>query len=98
MKVRVKKKIQAKNSEQPLSRFKKFISRIYSDELLLQRLLDMWNADTGTSHMIAFLEGHSNIYSLVLIDVKKVLADAELKLTDFVKTDEAYKNIEVTIN
>jgi|TARA_R100000005_G_C4979489_1_gene189673 hypothetical protein len=97
MKVRVKKKIQARNSEHTLSRFKKFISRIYSDELLLQRLLDMWNVDTGTSHMIAFLEGHSNIYSLVLIDVRKVLADAELKLRDFVKADEAYKNIEVTI-
>ena len=95
---RVTLKVKAKSVEVPLAKFRPQLSKIYSDELLLQRLLDIWDDSIATSHMLAFLEGHSNIYSLVLIDIEKVLDDAKGKLKNFNKEDAEYSNIKTTID
>ena len=55
MSCRVDLKIKADNEEVTLAKFRPKLSKIYSDELLLQRLLDMWDDKIATSHMLAFL-------------------------------------------
>ena len=47
--------------------------KIYSDEMLLQRLLNKWDDDIATRHMIDFLEGGDNIHSIVLINLNSAL-------------------------
>ena len=96
-KVTIRKKIEAKSLQLTLDELRENFGKIYSDELLLQRLLNIWDDVIATDHMIAFLEGHSNIYSLVLINVVTALDDAKNKLRDFTKEDTQYANIEDTI-
>ena len=97
-KVTIKKKINAVNTQLILNKLRKKFGKIYSDELLLQRLLDVWDDVIATNHIIAFLEGHSNIYSIVLIDILSALADARGRLKDFTKEDPQYNNIKETVD
>tara|TARA_A100001515_G_C4578576_1_gene212250 strand:+ start:70 stop:1614 length:1545 start_codon:yes stop_codon:yes gene_type:complete len=92
------KKIKAKSQEQPLDVLRKMFGKIYSDEELLQRYLEEWNKKTSSDHMVAFLEGHSNIYSIVLVNILSVLEDCHNKQSEFEKGEDEYKNIQDTIN
>ena len=62
----IDRKIIASNKELELSKIQPYFGKIYSDEMLLQRFLNEWDDNIATDHMVAFLDGHSNIYSLVL--------------------------------
>ena len=92
------KKIKAKSQEQPLDVLRRMFGKIYSDEELLQRYLEEWNKKTSSDHMVAFLEGHSNIYSIVLVNILSVLKDCHDKQNEFEKGEDEYKNIQDTIN
>tara|TARA_Y100000310_G_scaffold283182_1_gene304979 strand:- start:17307 stop:18872 length:1566 start_codon:yes stop_codon:yes gene_type:complete len=96
--VRIRKKIEAKSVEVSFEQLRVKFNKIYVDQLLLQRLLDSWDDNTATNHMVAFFEGHSNIYSIVLIDIYSALEDAKNKLKEYIKEDQEYSNIMETTN
>jgi hypothetical protein len=92
------KKIKAKSGEQPLNTLRKMFGKIYSDEELLQRYLEEWKDKISSDHMVAFLEGHSNIYSIVLVNILSVLKDCYKKLDEYEEDEDEYKNIQDTID
>ena len=94
----IDKTIKAKNNEVTLKDIQPMFGKIYSDEMLLQRLLNKWDDDIATSHMVHFLKGGSNIYSIVLININSALDYSNNLLLDYDKDDTQYDNIQETIN
>ena len=94
----IEREIKAKNNNVKLSEIQPMFGKIYSDEMLLQRLLNKWDDDVATSHMVAFFKGHSNIYSLVLINLNSALDYSNNLLLDYDEEDGEYNNIQETIN
>ena len=93
----IDRKIIASNKELELSKIQPYFGKIYSDEMLLQRFLNEWDDNIATDHMVAFLDGHSNIYSLVLININSALDYSKDKLTNYLPEDNEYKNIKETV-
>ena len=62
-----KKSIDASVGEMKLDQLRKLFPYIHVDTNTLQRLLDEWPDQVKAEHMRAIFEGHSNIYTIVLI-------------------------------
>ena len=65
----IKKTIEAKVVPATLETIRKYSGKIYVDEHLLQRLKDSWESPICSDHIVKFVHGHSNIYSIVLVKI-----------------------------
>ena len=81
-----------------LNKLRKLFPKIHVDKHQLQRLLSEWDDQTKAEHMRACFEGHSNIYTIVLISINGCLDYCNDIISDYDKEDSEYEAVQETID
>ena len=92
-----KKSIDASVGEMKLNQLRKLFPYIHVDTNTLQRLLDEWPDQVKAEHMRAVFEGHSNIYTIVLISIDGCLNYCNSIINEYEKDDTEYSAVAETI-
>ena len=92
-----KKSIDASVGEMKLNQLRKLFPYIHVDTNTLQRLLDEWPNQVKAEHMRAIFEGHSNIYTIVLISIDGCLNYCNSIINEYEKDDTEYSAVAETI-
>jgi len=93
-----KKSIDASVGEMKLDELRKLFPCIHVDTNTLQRLLDEWPDKVKAEHMRAIFEGHSNIYTIVLISINGCLNYCNSIINEYDKVDTEYTAVQETID
>jgi hypothetical protein len=93
----IKKSLKANSREITLNSLRQMFGKIYVDEHLLQRLKDAWEAQICSEHIVKFVYGHSNIYSIVLVRIDGCIDYCEELIQKFDESDTQHANIKETI-
>ncbi len=94
----IKKSLKANSKEITLNSLRQMFGKIYVDQHLLQRLKEAWEAPICSDHIVKFLNGHSNIYSIVLVRIDGCIDYCEELIQNFDESDSQYSNIKETID
>ena len=94
----IKKSVKANSREITLNSLRQMFGKIYVDEHLLQRLKDSWESSICSDHIVKFVHGHSNIYSIVLVKIDGCIDYCEELIQKFDESDTQYTNIKETIS
>ena len=81
-----------------LNKLRELFPYIHVDKHQLQRLLSEWDDQTKAEHMRACFEGHSNIYTIVLISIEGCLNYCNEIISDYDKEDTQYAAVKETID
>lgn len=81
-----------------INKLRKLFPYIHVDKHQLQRLLDEWDDQTKAEHMRACFDGHSNIYTIVLISINGCLDYCNEIISEYDKGDTQYSAIKETID
>ena len=81
-----------------LNKLRELFPYIHVDKHQLQRLLSEWDDQTKAEHMRACFEGHSNIYTIVLISIEGCLNYCNQIISDYDKDDTQYAAVKETID
>ena len=81
-----------------LNKLRELFPYIHVDKHQLQRLLSEWDDQTKAEHMRACFEGHSNIYTIVLISIEGCLDYCNEIISDYDEDDTQYSAIKETID
>jgi len=81
-----------------LNKLRELFPYIHVDKHQLQRLLSEWDDQTKAEHMRACFEGHSNIYTIVLISIEGCLDYCNGIISDYDEDDTQYSAIKETID
>lgn len=92
-----KKSIDASVGEMKLNQLRKLFPYIHVDTNTLQRLLDEWPNQVKAEHMRAIFEGHSNIYTIVLISIDGCLNYCNSIINEYDEDDNEYSAVAETI-
>jgi len=93
----IKKSLKANSREITLNSLRQMFGKIYVDQHLLQRLKDAWESTICSDHIVKFVRGHSNIYSIVLVRIDGCIDYCEELIQKFDESDTQYANIKETI-
>ena len=94
-----KKSIDAKVlSGGTLNKLTELFPYIHVDKHQLQRLLSEWYDQSKAEHMRACFEGHSNIYTIVLISIEGCLNYCNQVISDYDEEDTQYAAVKETID
>jgi hypothetical protein len=94
----IRKSIEARVVAATLNTLRKFAGKIYVDEKNLQRLIDKWPDSIASDHMAACLKGHSNIYTIVLINISGVIDYCEELIQTFDEGGAQYESVKETLD
>jgi len=94
----IRKSIEARVVAATLNTLRKFAGKIYVDEKNLQRLIDKWPDSIASDHMSACLKGHSNIYTIVLINISGVIDYCEELVQTFDEGGAQYESVKETLD
>lgn len=81
-----------------LNKLRELFPYIHLDKHQLQRLLSEWDDQTKAEHMRACFEGHSNIYTIVLISIEGCLDYCNEIISDYDEDDSQYSAVKETID
>lgn len=81
-----------------LNKLRELFPYIHVDKHQLQRLLSEWDDQTKAEHMRACFEGHSNIYTIVLISIEGCLTYCNEIISDYDEDDSQYSAVKETID
>ena len=93
-----KKSIDATVGEMKLNQLRELFPYIHVDTNTLQRLLDEWPDKVKAEHMRAIFEGHSNIYTIVLISIDGCLNYCNSIINEYDEEDTEYTAVAETID
>lgn len=94
----IKKSLNAISREITLNSLRQMFGKIYVDQHLLQRLKEAWQPSICSDHIVKFVKGHSNIYSIVLVKIDGCIDYCENIIQKFDESDTQYTNIKETIS
>jgi len=81
-----------------LNKLRELFPYIHVDKHQLQRLLSEWDNQTKAEHMRACFEGHSNIYTIVLISIEGCLDYCNDIISDYDEDDTQFSAVKETID
>lgn len=94
----IRKTIEAKVVPATLESIRKYSGKIYVDETNLQRLINKWSDSIASDHMSACLKGHSNIYTIVLININGVINYCEELIQNYDEGSSQYESVKATLD
>lgn len=94
----IRKTIEAKVVPATLETIRKYSGKIYVDETNLQRLINKWSDSIASDHMSACLKGHSNIYTIVLININGVINYCETLIQNYDEGSSQHESVKSTLD